>query len=150
MKLLKSPAIMASGISTIISSSDSNELCHRIKFLLQEKQAGINSNIINDEIVAIVDNLLEYKCISKKQHKQFLIRCNLLKLLVELNGYLFFFNSGMFKLSERYELIRNILKCDYIRYSPSEISTRNIANSQTYINIPREDIVISLLNSYLQ
>ena len=43
----------------------------------------------------------------------------------------------------------NILKCDYIRYSPSEISTMNTANSQIYINIPREDSVISLLNSYL-
>ena len=33
----------------------------------------------------------------------------------------------------------NISKCDYIRYSPSEISTRNTPNSETYINIPRED-----------
>ena len=77
--LLNSPAIMASGISkTIILSSDPNELCDRLKLLLQEKHAGNNSDIINDEIVAIVDKLLEYKCISKKQHKQILIKCNLL------------------------------------------------------------------------
>ena len=44
---------------------------------------------------------------------------------------------------------RNILKRDYIRYSPSKISTINTANSQTYINIPRQDSVNSLLNSYL-
>ena len=56
----------------------------------------------------------------------------------------------MFKLSENYEVDRKILKCDYIRYSPAEISTINTANSQTYINIPREDSVISLLNSYLE
>ena len=56
----------------------------------------------------------------------------------------------MFKLSEKYEFNRDILKCDYIRYSPSEISTINTANSQVYINIPREDSVISLLNSYLE
>ena len=56
----------------------------------------------------------------------------------------------MFKLSGRYEINRDILKCDYIRYSPSEISTINTANSQVYINIPREDSVISLLNSYLE
>ena len=37
-----------------------------------------------------------------------------------------------------------------IRYSPAEISTINTANSQIYINIPREDSVISLLNSYLE
>ena len=56
----------------------------------------------------------------------------------------------MFKLSENYEVDRRILKCDFIRYSPAEISTINTANSQVYINIPREDSVISLLNSYLE
>ena len=56
----------------------------------------------------------------------------------------------MFKLSEKYEIDRKILKCDYIRYSPSEISTINTPNSQIYINIPREDSVISLLNSYIE
>ena len=79
IKLLKSPAIIASGVSkTIFLSSDPDELCNRLKLLLQEKHAGNNSNIINDEIVTIVDKLLEYKCISKKQHKQILIKCNLL------------------------------------------------------------------------
>ena len=56
----------------------------------------------------------------------------------------------MFKLNEKYEINRDILKCDYIRYSPSEISTINTTNSQVYIIIPREDSVISLLNSYLE
>ena len=56
----------------------------------------------------------------------------------------------MFKISENYEIDRKILKCDYIRYSPVEISTINTANSQIYINLPREDSVISLLNSYLE
>ena len=78
IKLLKSPGLMvsASGVSkTIFLSSDPNELCDRLKLLLQEKNAGNNSDIINNEIVAIVHNLLEYKCISKKQHKQILIKC---------------------------------------------------------------------------
>ena len=56
----------------------------------------------------------------------------------------------MFKLSEKYEVDRRILECDYIRYSPSEISTINIPNSQIHIIIPREDSVISLLNSYIE
>ena len=80
IKLLKSPGLMvsASGVSTtIFLSSDPDELCNILKLLLQEKHAGNNSDIINDEIVAIVDKLLEYKCISKKQHKQILIKCNL-------------------------------------------------------------------------
>ena len=73
IRLLDQPAIMASGFSkTIILSSDLNELCDRLKLLLQEKHAGNNSDIINEEIVAIIDKLLEYKCISKKQHEQIL------------------------------------------------------------------------------
>ena len=80
IRLLESPAIMASGIlKTIILSSNPDELCDRLKLLLQERHAGNNSDIINNEIVAIVDKLLEYKCISKKQHKQILIKCNLLQ-----------------------------------------------------------------------
>ena len=83
LKLLDSPPIVASGVSkTIFLSSDPDELCNRLKLLLQEKHAGNNSDIINDEIVAIVDKLLEYKCISKKQHKQILIKCNLLQKYV--------------------------------------------------------------------
>ena len=79
-RLLKSPTIMASGISNIIIlSSDPDELCNRLRLLLQEIHAGNNSDIVNKEIVAIVDKLLEYKCITKKQHKQILIKCNLLQ-----------------------------------------------------------------------
>ena len=81
IKLLNSPGLIvsASGVSkTIFLSSDPDELCERLKLLLQEKHAGNNSNIINEEIIAIVDKLLEYKCISKKQHKQILFKCNLI------------------------------------------------------------------------
>ena len=52
IKLLKSPSLMvsASGVSeTIFLSSDPDELCDRLKLLLQEKHAGNNSNIINEE-----------------------------------------------------------------------------------------------------
>ena len=82
IKLLNSPGLMvsASGISkTIFLSSDPNELCDRLKFLLQEKHAGNNSDIINDEIVVLIDKLLQYKCIPKKQHRQILIKYNLLQ-----------------------------------------------------------------------
>ena len=81
IELLNSPGLIvsASGVSkTIFLSSDANELCDRLKLLLQEKYAGNNSDIINNEIVAIIDKLLEYKCISKKEHKQILLKCNLL------------------------------------------------------------------------
>ena len=78
IKLLKSPAIMASGLSTIFLPSYPDELCDRLKLLQQEKQEGNNSVIINEEIVAIVNKLLENKCIPKKQHKQISNKCKLL------------------------------------------------------------------------
>ena len=55
----------------------------------------------------------------------------------------------MSTLNQKYEVGRKFSKCDYTRYSPSEISTINTANSQIYINIPRDDSVVSLLISYL-
>ena len=81
--LLKSPGSMvsASGVSkTIFLSSDPDEICKRLKLLVQEKQAGNDSDLINQEITAIVDKLLEYKCKSKKEHKQLVIKCKLLHI----------------------------------------------------------------------
>ena len=80
IKVLKSPGLIvsASGVSkTIFLSSDPDESC-KLKWLLQEKLARNNSDIINEEIVAIVDKSLEYKCMSKKKHIQILIKRNLL------------------------------------------------------------------------
>ena len=67
INLLNSTGLMvsASGVGkTIFLSSDPDELCKRLKLLLQEKQAGNNSDMINEEIIAKVDRLLEYKCVS--------------------------------------------------------------------------------------
>ena len=48
IKLLESPAVMASGISnTILSPCVPNEFCDRLTILLQEKKTGISSDIIN-------------------------------------------------------------------------------------------------------
>ena len=56
----------------------------------------------------------------------------------------------MFKLNEKYDVNRDILKCDFIRCSPSEISTINTPNSRIYIIIPRGDSVNSLLGRLLR
>ena len=56
----------------------------------------------------------------------------------------------MFKLNENYEVDRRILRCDLIRYSPSETSTKNIPNNQSFINIPRGDSVNSVLGCPLR
>ena len=50
---------MASKISTIFLPSDPNDLCDQFKLLLQEKQAGKNCVIFNEEIVAIAEKLSE-------------------------------------------------------------------------------------------
>ena len=67
IRLLKSPANMASGICTKILPENPIELYDRMK-LLEEKKSGNNSYIMNEEIVAVADKLLEYKCMFIKQH----------------------------------------------------------------------------------
>ena len=64
--------------------------------------------------------------------------------------YTYFFTIEMFKLSEKHEIDRGILKCEYIRNSRNEISTINTFNSEIYINIPRENSVIRLLKSSIE
>ena len=98
--LFRSPAVIASGIPTKILSENPNELFGRLKLLLQEKQAGNNSDMINEEIVAMAQKLLEYKCIFAKQLKILLLKS--------------------FELIENFEVNRRILKCDYIRYAPAK------------------------------
>ena len=63
--LLKSPAVMVSGISTTVSPENPNELCDRSS-LVQKKQAGNNCKIFEEEIFALADKLLEYTCIFSK------------------------------------------------------------------------------------
>ena len=86
-KLLKSPSEMVS--ASVVSSSHEkkffskikfmfstpNELCDWLKLLVQEQQARIYSDIINEEVVALADNFLEYKCKSTKQHNFLLYNC---------------------------------------------------------------------------
>ena len=98
INLLKSPAIIASGVSTIFLTSDPDELCNRLKILLQEKHAGNTSDINNDELVAIVDKLLEYKCMSKKQQKQILIKCNIICEISKYNNTYSNTNKDVFLL----------------------------------------------------
>ena len=64
--------ILASGLNTISLPENPYELFDRLKLLLQEKQASINSDMNNQEMVAIFDKLLEYKCITSTQHKKIL------------------------------------------------------------------------------
>ena len=58
INLSKSPATMLSGISTTFSPENPNELCDGLKILLQEREAGNNSDLNNEEILAIFVKLL--------------------------------------------------------------------------------------------
>ena len=69
IRVLKSHATMALGILTTFLLFDPKALRDRLKLLIQQKPAGNNSGLITEKVVAIVDKLLEYECISKKQHK---------------------------------------------------------------------------------
>ena len=74
-ELPDSPAILATGFSTKFSPENPYELCDKLRLLLQEKQADNHFDKINQELFAISDKLLEYKCISMKQHKVLLSKC---------------------------------------------------------------------------
>ena len=69
MTLPKSPPIILFGILTVFLPESLDELCDRLNLLLQEKQAGNISYMINEEIVAVAEKLFEYRCIATKQHK---------------------------------------------------------------------------------
>ena len=58
IRLLESPVIMPSGISTILQPENLHEPCDRTKWIQPGKQARISSNMINEEIVATNIRLL--------------------------------------------------------------------------------------------
>ena len=66
IKVIKSPAIIASGISTFFKRENPNELFDKLNLLFQEKRAGNVSDKIDEEIIAIADKLSEFKCMSMK------------------------------------------------------------------------------------
>ena len=51
-------------------SENPEELCDRLCLIIQEKQTESDTNIIDDEIVAIFDKLFDYKRITPTQHKK--------------------------------------------------------------------------------
>ena len=56
----------------------------------------------------------------------------------------------MFSLIESFEIDTKILRCDYFRYIPPSLPTIQETISQTFIDIPRDDSVISLKDSVLK
>ena len=60
----------------IFLPSDPDELVDQLKLLYFEKVGGNDSFLINEQIIAIIDKVLEYECISPSQHQN--IRSNLI------------------------------------------------------------------------
>ena len=60
----------------IFLPSDPDELVDQLKLLYFEKVGGNDSFLINEQIIAIIDKLLEYECISSSQNQN--IRSNLI------------------------------------------------------------------------
>ena len=56
----------------------------------------------------------------------------------------------MLQINERYEVDRSIFKCDYIRYTPTSLNNVETPNTQTFIDIPKEDDVNFLRDSYFE
>ena len=55
----------------VFLSENRGELCDRSSFLIQEKLGGIDTKGFDDEIVATIDKLLEFKRITQIQQKNF-------------------------------------------------------------------------------
>ena len=53
----------------IFLPSDPDELVDQLKLLYFEKVGGNDNPQLNEQIIAIVDKLLEYECISPSQHQ---------------------------------------------------------------------------------
>ena len=53
----------------IFLPSDPDELVDQLKLLFLEKVGGNDNPQLNEQIIAIIDKLLEYECISPSQHQ---------------------------------------------------------------------------------
>ena len=58
-------------LEIVFLSSGPNELVDRLTLLHQDKKAGNVSQNINDELIAIVDKLYKYDCLTKEKHARF-------------------------------------------------------------------------------
>ena len=69
-KYFNKRAIFASGLKTIFFPVNPNQICDRQKLLLQEKRTGNTSKKIIEQMMAIFDELLDYKCITPSEQKE--------------------------------------------------------------------------------
>ena len=70
---LKIPSTSASGTETVFFPQKANELCIRLRLILNIKQGGKDSQPLDDNTVAKSDKLLEYECNTSTQVENYKI-----------------------------------------------------------------------------
>ena len=60
---------LGSGLNFIFLPSDPDELVDQLKLLYFEKVGGNHNPMLNEQIIAIADKLLQYQCITTNQHQ---------------------------------------------------------------------------------
>ena len=60
---------LGSGLNCIFLPSDQDELVDQLKLLYFEKVGGNDNPMLNEQIIAIADKLLQYQCITTIQHQ---------------------------------------------------------------------------------
>ena len=79
VELLKLPAIRASRISTIFLSSDPNELCDRLRLIIQQNQFGNDTNTFDSEIIVKLINYWNTNVLLPNDTKNYLKKFILLQ-----------------------------------------------------------------------
>ena len=64
----------------VFPPSDPDEIVDQLKLLYFEKLGGNDNPQLNEQIIAIVDKLLEYECITTNQHQK--MRSNLISSII--------------------------------------------------------------------
>ena len=61
-----------SGLNFVFLPSDPDELVDQLKLIVLEKVGGNDNPMLNEQIIAIADKLLQYQCITTNQHQNIL------------------------------------------------------------------------------
>ena len=61
-----------SGLNFVFLPSDPDELVDQLKLIVLEKVGGNGNPMLNEQIIAIADKLLQYQCITTNQHQNIL------------------------------------------------------------------------------
>ena len=73
-------------LTCIFLQSDPDELVDQLKLIVLEKVEGNDNPLLIEQIIAIVDKLLEYECITTNQHQKIISAINSKRSVCGLNN----------------------------------------------------------------